>query len=265
MSYTMEGKDKHFFYAGLTHIIGVFIIIVLTMIYYYILANSDYSYNASIMYIFGIGSVRLVVTIIYNVFLFLAFSNLDTKLNLKSTEEMNIITKLILAQLMLMVLILLSFGIALLMTIAKAMFYVIGVGYILSGVVGLFTYLYIYKLIQKQESSVLAKTISAVFLVYSITFFLNGTIYGLFNFDIGGLYNIIQPLVTTFSSLESLVMIIVAFILILFSIQLSTKKFGIIVPNSIGTKSASLINCKSCGQTLEAEEQFCINCGKKVE
>jgi hypothetical protein len=261
----MEGRNNHFFYAGLTHIIGAFIIIVLTMIFNYVLANADYYVNAVILYVYVVGSVSLIVTIVYNFFLFLAFGNLDTKLNLKSTEETDTITKLILAQLILIVLILLAYGLSLITMFGKYALYAVGVGYILSGVVGLFTYLYIYKLIRKQESDVMAKTISTVFLVYSITLFLNGTFYGLLNFDIGSLHNIIQPLVTTFGLLESLVSIIVAFILILFSIRLVKEKPGIIVPNPIGTKLASPNNCKSCGQILEADKQFCINCGKKVK
>jgi hypothetical protein len=261
----MEGKDNHFFFAGLTHMIGAFIIIVLLMIHSYILTYTDDRLGAMVMYDYGIGSVSVVVTIVYNFFLFISFSNLDIKLNLKSTEETNIVIKLIIAQLILQVLILLSYGLSFIMTFGLYAMYAVGVGYILSGVVGLFTYLYIYKLIRKQESGVMAKTVSIVFLVYSITFFLKGTIYGISNFSIGSLYNIIQPLGTTFSSLESLVSIIVAFILILFSIRLSKEKTGIIVPNSIETKYASPNNCKSCGQILETDEQFCVKCGTKTE
>ena len=265
MTFTREGKNNHFFYAGLAHIIGAFIVIVLTMIFNYLLANVDYYVGTIIVYVYGVGSVILVIKIVINVFLFLAFNNLDTKLNLKSTKETDIITKLILAQLILIVLILVTYGLSLIGTINRSIFYVVGVGYILSGLVGLFTYLYIYKLIRKQESDVMAKTISKVFLVYSITFFLNGTLYGISNFDISGLFDIIQPLVTTFNSLESLVSIIVAFIYIIFSVKFVNKTAGIIVPKQNPASGDKQKHCESCGKIIPHDTKFCVSCVTKIE
>ena len=265
MTYTMEGKEKNFFIAGLTLFISAFVLIILGLIYSYILINTQDQIGFAIFYTYSSEVVKLIGAIIVNIFLFIGFTNLDTRINLKSYDDTQSITKLILAQIILIGLQLLSFSFTIISIIGNYFMIVVGVLHILSGVIGLFTYLLIFKFIRKQASDGMAKLVSIAFLAYSITFLLNDSIYGLFYLGINGTYLILQPLVTASSSLNSIISITVAFILILFSIKLSTAKPGIIVPKSLQSTIPASNNCQSCGQLLEPDEQFCVNCGKKVE
>lgn len=265
MNTYLEGRNNHFFLAGLTHFIGLLITSLITMIFNYITFNIEnyYTLIKTQYYVYGI--VGAIFSLLVYILLFMAFSRIQSSMNLRSSEDTQTIAKVFLALLILIGLRILSYLFSFIDLFMEFMFIVIASLTIFSAIAGFFAYFYIWKLIKKQELNGIIKIVSYAFLIYSITILLSGIFSGLYQLGIMELSIGVLPLSGLFGMINGAVSYVVAFIFILFSIRLANQTTGIIVPKQIPETVIDQKQCSNCGSILSDDVKFCVKCGTKIE
>jgi hypothetical protein len=261
----MEGKDNHFFLAGLTHFVGFLVLTIISMIQYFVFYSGGYAFESYITFIYISIFVGLIISVILNTILFMAFNNLSSIMNLRSSESTESIAKLFLALLILIGLEFLSYALSFISSIDQFMQIVIAILSFISAIIGFLAFFFIWKLIQKQELTGTIKIVSYAFLIYSITTLLSGITSGIYMLGIEDIMGGIMPLSNAFGTLNSGISHIIAFIYILFSIGLVNQNTGIIVPKRIPEKEIDQKQCNNCGNILSGDVKFCVKCGTKIE
>ena len=265
MNTYLEGRNNHFFLAGLTHFIGFLVLTIITMIQYFVYYGSGYAFESYITFYYISIFTGIVISSVLYIMLFIAFNNLSSIMNLRSSETTQSIAKLFLVLLILLGLEFLSYALSFIPLSDLFMQIVIAILSIVSAILGFLAYFFIWKLIQKQELTGMIKIVSYVFLIYSITTLLSGITYGIYMLGIEAIMNGIMPLSTAFGALNSGISHVVAFVFILFSVRLVDQNTGIIVSKQIPEKEIEQKHCNNCGSILSDDVKFCVKCGTKIE
>ncbi|MHA1201902.1 MAG: zinc ribbon domain-containing protein [Candidatus Heimdallarchaeaceae archaeon] len=265
MSHTMEGRNNHFFLAGITHFVGFLVLTIITMIQYFVFYSGGYVFESYVTFMYISIFVGLIISFILNIILFIAFNNLSSIMNLRSSEDTKSIVKLFLALFILVGLKFLSYALAFIPSFEQFMQIVIATLSIISAIIRFLAYFSIWKLIQKQELTGTIKIVSYAFLIYSLTTLLSGITSGIYMLGIESIMNGIMPLSNAFGTLNSGISPIIAFIYILFSIRIMDQNTRIIVPKQIPEKEINQKQCDNCGSILSTDIKFCVKCGTKIE
>ena len=143
MNNYLEGRNNHFFLAGLTHFVGFLILTIISMIQYFVLYSGGYAYESYFTFIYISIITGLIISFILNIILFIAFNNLSSIMNLRSSEDTKSIAKLFLALLILIGLKLLSYVLSLINSFEQFMQVVIAILSIISAIIGFLAFFFI--------------------------------------------------------------------------------------------------------------------------